>query len=398
MSIQKDEKLIDFLNRVKQTFISGKLNRIKISKPTDKNDDLIDILIRPVEIKNNQMLSFVYHHKTKDITKNFSIDEAINQIEELLDRRFKNFILFTNEHDIRLSFSKKFKPLVHIGKPTTSCCTVKSHDKVKNHFIKVEGNPYLKELGVINASNQIAKDMGAKFKQIAKFIETLNNLIENSNISDLEEVKVADMGSGKGYLTFAVYDHLVNNLNLDAQVTGVEMREKLVSFCNKVAKSSKFGKLKFEQNTINDYPRDNVDILIALHACDTATDDAIFKGIQANSSIIVLSPCCHKQIRKELNIKNELSDIAKHGILKERLAETVTDTMRGLILEAFGYKTQIFEFIADSHTHKNLMIVGVKKDNRQIDPASIEKIQNIKKMFGIEYFYLEDLLSELLKK
>jgi hypothetical protein len=265
---------------------------------------------------------------------------------------------------------------------------------VKNHFIKIENNIYLKELGVVTANHQIAKDKGSKYKQIARYIETLDRIIKDSNVSDLEEVNVADMGSGKGYLTFAVYDHLVNNLKLKAQVSGVEMRDNLVAICNQVAQKSGFKNLRFLKNTIHDYPIEKVDILIALHACDTATDDAIFKGIQANSSVIVLSPCCHKQIRKELNVTNELSHIVKHGILKERIAETVTDTMRGLMLEAFGYKTQIFEFIADSHTHKNLMIVGVKKGNGQIDQTAIEKLQNMKKMFGIENFYLENLLKE----
>jgi hypothetical protein len=394
MSNPLDPKIIDFLEKLKISFNSGSLNRIKISKPSQKSSDLLEVILRPVKIKNSPKLSFVYHYKTKDITKNFDLEEAIEQITELLGTQFKNFMLFTNENDIRLSFTKKIKPMIHYGKPTSSCCTVKTHDKVKNHFIKVENNVYLKELGVVTSNDQIAKDKGSKYKQIAKFIETLDRIIKDSNISDSGEVRVADMGSGKGYLTFAVYDHLVNNLKLEAQVTGVEMRENLVSICNQVADKSSFKNLKFVQNTINDYPVDKVDMLIALHACDTATDDAIFKGISANSSIIVLSPCCHKQIRKELNVSNELSDIVKHGILKERMAETVTDSMRGLMLEAFGYKTQIFEFISDSHTHKNLMIVGIKKGNEKVDQTSIEKLQNMKKMFGIGYFYLEELLKE----
>lgn len=397
MSLHIDPKIVDFLEKLKLSFNAGSLNRIKISKPSQKSSDLLEVIIRPVEIKNSHQLSFVYHYKTKDITKNFALEEAIEQITELLGTQFKNFMLFTNENDIRLSFTKKIKPLIHYGKPTSSCCSVKSHDKIKHHFIKIENNIYLKELGVVTPNNQIAKDKGSKYKQIAKYIETLDRIIKDSPISNSEEVKVADMGSGKGYLTFAVYDHLVNNLKLEAQVTGVEMRENLVSICNQVAEKSSFKNLKFVQNTINDYPVDKVDVLIALHACDTATDDAIYKGIRAHSSIIVLSPCCHKQIRKELNVSNELGEIVKHGILKERIAETVTDTMRGLILEAFGYKTQIFEFISDSHTHKNLMIVGIRKGTKKVDQISIEKLQNIKKMFGIGYFYLEDLLKDSLK-
>ncbi len=178
MSNPLDPKILDFLEKLKLSFNSGSLNRIKISKPSQKSSDLLEVIIRPVVIQNTPKLSFVYHYKTKDITKNFGLEEAIEQIKELLGTQFKNFILFTNESDIRLSFSKKIKPLIHFGKPTSSCCSVKSHDKVKNHFIKIENNIYLKELGVVTPNNQIAKDKGSKYKQIAKYIETLDRIIK----------------------------------------------------------------------------------------------------------------------------------------------------------------------------------------------------------------------------
>lgn len=395
MSTQKDLKISDFLENIKLAFNSGTFNKLKISKPTNKNDELREVIVNALEIKNIMQLSFVFHYQTKDITKNFDIDEGIVQIEKLSGSKFKNFVLFTTDNDIRLSYNKKMETSIIYDKPTFSGCFPKHHNREKNYFIKIENNQYLKELGIVTINNQIAKDMGSKYKQIAKYIETLDRIVKDSNISEAKKVNVVDMGCGKGYLTFAVYDHLINNLKLNAQVTGIEMKENLVDFCNQVSEKAAFNNLKFVKSTINDYSAENADILIALHACDTATDDAIFKGISAKCSIIILSPCCHKQIRKELNVTNELSDIVKHGILKERIAEIVTDTMRGLVLEAYGYKTQIFEFISDEHTHKNLMIVGVKKGNKKLDNSFIGKIKNIKEMFGIENFYLENLLSKV---
>jgi hypothetical protein len=134
-------------------------------------------------------------------------------------------------------------------------------------------------------------------------------------------------------------------------------------------------------------------MLIALHACDTATDDAIYKGIQANAKVIICAPCCHKQIRKQMAPQNELKNITKHGILLERQAEIVTDTIRSLILEAYGYKTKVFEFIATEHTPKNVLIVGTKSEkNEAAKKESLDKVSGLKNLFNIKTHYLETLL------
>ena len=384
-------KKSEFIQKVEDSFKSSTFNRLKISKPVNKNDDLVEIIVRIIDIKKVFNFSFLYHYKTKDITKNFNLEEGINEIKKLSWVKFKNFVLFTSENDITLSYNSKMKESINYCKPTILESVSKDHNKNKNNFIKIENNKYLKDLWIINWNNKISKDMWSKFKQINKYIETLDSIFKNSDISKLDQINIADMWCWKWYLTFSVYDHFVNNLKINTKVTWVEIRENLVDSCNSIAQKSNFENLEFVQNNINDYEIKNNDILIALHACDTATDDAIFKWITLNSSIIILSPCCHKQIRKELNVINELSDIVKHWILKERIAENVTDTLRGLIMEYHWYKTQIFEFISDWHTHKNLMIVWVKKKKKIPDNLILQKIENLKKMFWIENFYLENL-------
>ena len=182
---------------------------------------------------------------------------------------------------------------------------------------------------------------------------------------------------------------------MNSQVTGVEFRPELVELCNKIAKNTRLEHLQFEQGTIEKYDSLGTDILIALHACDTATDDAIYKGIKSNAGLIVVAPCCHKQIRRQLEAgktSNELDFLTKYGIFLERQAEMVTDGIRALILEYFGYKTKVFEFISDAHTPKNVMIVGIKKQNSTLkDEQILQKIKDTKLYFGIEYHHLEKM-------
>ena len=196
------------------------------------------------------------------------------------------------------------------------------------------------------------------------------------NLPQREILNVVDMGSGKGYLTFALYDYLTNVLNVKTKITGVEFRKDMVTFCNSNSKKSNFRNLY-------------------LHACDTATDDAIAKGIKANAYLIVVAPCCHKQIRKQITLnkkQNDVSFITQHGIFLERQAEMVTDAIRALVLEYFGYKTKVFDFITDAHTPKNIMIVGEKISNHKNEDALL-KIKNAKEFFGIKEHYLEKLFE-----
>jgi hypothetical protein len=181
---------------------------------------------------------------------------------------------------------------------------------------------------------------------------------------------------------------------MDVEMRGVEFREELVDATNVIALKAGFDKLKFLTGNIAEVEIERTDVLIALHACDTATDDAIYRGIEQKSGIIICAPCCHKQIRKQMEPQNVLKQIVQHGILAERLAEMVTDTIRAMILEAFGYKTKVFEFVPLEHTAKNVMIAAIKtKDVDKPDVRILQEVDALKKMFDIEYHYLEKLLD-----
>lgn len=258
----------------------------------------------------------------------------------------------------------------------------------------VSAAPFLVALNVLDARGRVKKDKGDKFRQINKFVEIINSLIrQNPEMLKKESLKVVDMGAGKGYLTFALYDYLQNILNKKVMVTGVELRKELVEQCNQIAIKSGFKDLIFEQGYIGSFPLEQVDILMALHACDTATDDAIHQGIKARAGLIICAPCCHKQIRKQIKKGAQLQPILDHGILKERQAELITDSIRALYLKAYGYKTKVFEFISTEHTGKNVMIVGQKHSGKVDKGAIFSQINGLKATFGIQKHYLDDLLN-----
>jgi SAM-dependent methyltransferase len=384
-----------FVQEIDESLKNNTFVKILINSPRSKANDLKKITIRIVEINSENKLSFLFNHKTKDITKNYLFAEGINELQKYLGIDFKNGILYTTNKDIRIQYSKKMKPKISIAKATYTELPDTSHNKKKKRFVNITGNKYLQSLGVVSAKGEVVKNKQDKYKQINKYVETIDGIIKNSSLKNKKKLRIVDMGSGKGYLTFAVYDYLVNTLKIDAKITGVEQRPDLVKLCNNIAKENNFNGLDFTNGSINSYKTDKVDILIALHACDTATDDAIYKGITSKAEVIITAPCCHKQVRKQFEVDNEFKDIVKFGILEERQAEIVTDTIRSLMLEAYEYKTQVFEFIADAHTHKNVMIVGSKSKNNTDDKSKyLEKINNLKSVFGIKYHYLEKLFQK----
>ena len=382
-----------FAEKINAALEKEDLIKITLGNKRDKSAELKNVFIKPVLIKNNRTLSFVYRYPTKDITKNFDNKEAIILIGQMLQQEFYNADLFTSSNDFYFSINKN-DTIKIVTKPASlsAAANAMQHDKQKARMIHPEGNTYLHQLGITTAEGAVKKEMQDKYKQINRYVEIIEGIIKDFQFENA--VNVTDMGSGKGYLTFALYDYLQNVLKLSPHIEGIELRPDLVNSCNQVAAKSNFGNLIFKTGTIQDTPLQNVDILIALHACDTATDDAIYRGIQANAKVIICVPCCHKQIRKQMRPNNALQSITKHGILLERQAEMVTDSIRALLLEASGYKTKVFEFIATEHTPKNILIVGVKaaKENNSKE-ENLEKVKALKQLFNIQQHYLEKLLG-----
>ncbi len=370
--------------------------KLILSNKRDKLNDLKAVYVKPVLIKEKEHLNFVYKYNTKDITKNFILVEAFENLKKLLKEHFYQTIVFTLAADYDLLIRKDESSSFKKSKASISKKPKVQHNKVKDKLIKTKGNIYLQELGVINASGNILADKQKKFKQINKYIEIIDNILKPIDFKG--DFTVVDMGAGKGYLTFALYDYLQNVSDKNPNIIGVELRKELVEKCNIISDKASFEKLRFIEGSIKKAEIEKIDVLIALHACDTATDDAIYRGIKANAKVIICAPCCHKQIRKQIKPTDELKLVTQFGILKERQAELLTDALRALLLEAHGYKTKVFEFISTEHTPKNVLIVGVKnKALKEPDAEIIKQIQSIKKTHGIDFHYLEKLLMNDLK-
>ncbi len=368
------------------------LHRLLLTKPAGAEPELERIEVRPLMLRGVASLSFVYHYRTRDITKNLVQTEGVALIQHLLGDSFRNAHLFVQDEEVQISFSKKGKPMVkrlraqHASKPT------QAHDREKQRFVELE-RPFLTELGVTDQQHQLIPAMARKWKQINKFIEVFQHAFDSSELAAKKPISVVDFGSGKGYLTFAIHDFLRHTRGLEAQVTGVELRENLTTLCNSAAAKLQLQGLTFRQGDVRHFAPQQLDVMIALHACDTATDYAIHMGIRSNAAIIMCAPCCHKQIRPQMHNPPVLRPLLQYGVHQGQEAEMVTDALRALLLEANGYDTQVFEFVSLEHTSKNKMILGVKRRQPRAPHEILAQIDGIKAFYGIKAHCLETLLQ-----
>ncbi len=388
----KNNKFDEYFNQLITVIHNHELIKLTLSSKIDKKSELKNVNVTMVQLKKGFFLNFVYRYNTKDVTKNYSFDEGVKFLQNELENNFYNAHLYSTTEDFFMQRNPAGKVILKKNAPSMQLPESFHHDNVKDRLIKSQKNIYLRELGIVNANWEIRREMQFKYKQINKYIELLSPYLTNDLFENA--CKIVDMGSGKGYLTFALYDYITSVLQKEIQMIGVEMRPDLVDSCNAIAEKCGFTHLNFVTSTIKEVQLDKIDVLIALHACNTATDDSIYRGITSDAQLIVCAPCCHKQVRKVMNPTNSLKHIAQYGILKEHQAELLTDGIRAMLLEAFGYKTNVFQFIETEHTPKNVMIVGEKIANPKNKAYLLSEINNIKEMFGIENHYLETLLLQ----
>ena len=367
----------------------------------EQGQGLQRVMVRPIELRGQPHLSFLLRFPTKDITKNLPTHEGLGLLGEWLSAgAFRNAHLFTATEEVQLAISKKGKASVRVGKLTGATTAeaggatgaAQSHNRDKHRLLDLS-RPFLRELGVTDAQGQLIPAMSRKWKQINKFLEVFSSAVAKSSLADRQALHVVDFGSGKGYLTFAVHDWLRHTMGRDARVTGVELRDDLVQLCQRVIAKLRLQGMDYEQGDVRHYHPTDLDVVIALHACDIATDHAIHLGIRAGAEIILCSPCCHKEVRPQLLSPHPLRPILQHGIHQAQEAEMLTDGLRALLLDAAGYDTQVFEFISLEHTNKNKMILAVKRAKATSSEEVVRQIQDIKAFYGIQEQCLEQLLK-----
>jgi len=385
----------DFYQLLAESLENNSLTKLLLSKYRGNDKTLQRITIRPVTLQNEAVLSFVYRHQTNDITKNHPYDEGLAAIKLLLSNDFKSAYLSAESVETQLEISKKGKIKITSHKVKETNTSPLQHDREKKRFVDIN-RPFLGRLGVTDKQHNIIPAMSRKWKQINKFIEVFSQALAVSPQADDKPVKVVDFGSGKGYLTFAIHDYLRHSLHNNAQVIGVELRQGLADLCNETAATLEHQGLSFVCGDVKTHAPKQTDVMIALHACDIATDYAIHYGIRANASIIMCSPCCHKQIRPQMHSPELFKPMLQFGVHMGQQAEMVTDTLRALFLEAHGYTTKVFEFISLEHTNKNKMILAVKKNQHsgKENTKILDQIVEIKAFYGIKEHCLETLLDE----
>jgi hypothetical protein len=385
-----NETIEKFLGEVRGSLFSDTFIKLTLGNYKGNEPHLQKLFVRPITTKKGSRLYFQMKYLQRDIAKNHDSDEGIALLREYLTQGFRSGHLFTTDADLQIEIGKR-NARISRSKPTFEARAEHTHDRSKNHAV----NPnafYLKALGITNDAGKIRSDQRDKWKQINKFVEILAGLFANSALAKRKSISIVDMGSGKGYLTFAVFDHFANMLDLDVQMTGIELRNDMVDKCNAIAEAGGYTGLRFLTGSIDDADVGSADIVIALHACDTATDDALFKGITANASIITAAPCCHREVRRQMHAPEALSGILKHAVLFERTAESVTDGLRSMLLELAGYSTKMFEFVATEHTPKNNLLVAVRRRGHSTgDIAS--RITDLARLFGIRNQRLADSLA-----
>jgi hypothetical protein len=398
--IHMTEEAADFHRRLAEALAAGRLRKLVLSAYRGDEPGLLRLVVRPVQLRGEAQLSFVWSYAQRDVTKNHAVSDALEKLRaEIGPGAFAHaHLLVSDGEDSELRYSRKGKPSLHLsaaqGAPVDT-----AHNRSKQHALHL-GLPFLAELGVTTADARLVPTMARKWRQINKFVEVVDHALAASSIADDaplptdKVLRVADFGCGKGYLTFALHHHLQATLGRDVRTTGVELRSELVHFCNGVVRKLGIGGLDFEQGDVSRREPAPLDVMIALHACDMATDHAIHFGLRSGASLIVCAPCCHKQLRPQMKALPEpLAPMLAHGIHLGQQAEMLTDALRALLLQAHGYDTQVFEFVSLEHTQKNKMILATRRAQPLPAEPVYAQIRALKDFYAVREHCLETLLT-----
>ncbi len=365
-----------------------------LSNPTgDKKLDKVKI--RCIRIKDETCLQITTYENNQVFHSNCDLDTTLNKIEEWIRESFKQAQIETPHFRAVILVSKKGTMTVKKKQKTDGepLKAVQTHNKEKKYILK-EGEPvdFLIELSVMTEDGRVVKSKYDKFRQINRFLEFIEDVLPT--LQDKEgPIRIIDFGCGKSYLTFAMYYYLHVIKKLELEIIGLDLKKDVIENCSKLASRLNYDGLRFEMGDIAGYRNDNgADMVVTLHACDTATDYALAQAVEWGAKVILSVPCCQHEVNRQIKCK-ELEAVLKYGILKERVSALFTDALRAELLKEQGYDTQILEFIDMEHTPKNILIRAVKR--KGIRPAAVRG--NVKKSEELASFLqVETTLQKLL--
>lgn len=351
------------------------------------------LVLRPVVIKGKRHHQFSFFDAKQNIVKNYEGETAVSQLNLALDLPFRNFHLVSQTETIQINLSKKGKAIIKRQANESATEVSLAHDRVKNTILtEGEDIPFLRAMGVMRQDGRIKANRRRKFQQINEFLKILAEIEEVKQLP--EPIRMVDFGCGGAYLTFAVTHYLQNILGKRVAIVGIDGQGKLIARNRQLAQSLGWDGLTFEQGQIIEYQSDHPpNIVLALHACDTATDDTLAQGIRWQSQVIIAAPCCHHHLQVQMRERPsppEFTAVLRYGLLHERLGDILTDAFRAAILRMMGYQVTMLEFVTADHTPKNLLLRAVKKGKGGGETAVAEYNQLQ------QYWQVEPYLAQLL--
>ncbi len=386
---------------LKESAVTKTLRKAAFSGVRSAEQPVTRVGVRPVELRGQWMLQFTSQTATQQFHQNLGVEEAAEELSRLATKVFRNAHITTDLAVYEGRFSRKGKCFLRKEElaPTVTAAvaaTPVSHNRSRNYLIP-EGVPcpFLIQTGVMTKEGAVKASHARKFGQINRFLEFINDIVEQLPAD--QTLNIVDFGCGKSYLTFATHYLFTTLLKRDCSIIGLDRRPDVVQTCSKIVDELSLTNLKFSVGDISGYmPEGSVDLVISLHACDTATDDALAQAVRWNSKVILAVPCCQHELNEHLTA-SALSPLTTYGLVKERFASLATDSMRASLLTAVGYQTQILEFIDMEHTPKNLLIRSVRKSDRSPSDVSARAIMDVSRMrsqLGVTPMALERRLAE----
>lgn len=382
-----------------QDTVDSGLYQIILSNPRNRGESFAaKVKIRPVMIREKLLFQETVYQGTKVFHENYDNTVIIERIEERIAQEFRQCEVEHKTCRAVILVSKKGKMTVKRKQAVQGQIQAQagklqmSHNRVK-HYILEENTPvpFLIDLGVQTDDGRIVRTRYDKFRQINRFLEFIEDILPTLPKEDT--VRILDFGCGKSYLTFAMYYYLRCLKEYDVEITGLDLKEDVIENCNLLSRKYGYEKLTFLKGDIADYEmKDRVDMVVTLHACDTATDYALLKAVAWNVKVILSVPCCQHEVNRQIRNK-ELASVLRYGIIKERMSALITDAVRAELLESQGYETSILEFIDMEHTPKNLLIRAVRRSLEEPDKRQ-RKMEEVCRL--AEYLQIEPTLLKLL--
>ena len=344
----------EMLDQITDLINNKHLISATISQPRAKSDEVKRVRLKPIELKGIYMIQFEYQYERVLKHENLDLSDVPEKLNLLL-QQFRQVQAEFAEEKIQIQLSKKFKVLWKSERVNSKKVVNLSHNRKKNYLLDEDTSyPFLVRLGVQTPDGKVKKQKHDKFRQINRFVEFIDDALDY--LPKDRPVRILDFGSGKSYLTFALYHYLHIEKGLDIRVTGLDLKKEVIEECQQIADDLNYEHLEFLVGDINDYNEEtSVDMVVTLHACDVATDMALARAVKWDAKVILSVPCCQHELNTQLN-SPALEVMLQHGLVKERFAALATDSIRAELLKLVGYEAQLLEFIDMEHTPKNILI------------------------------------------